>query len=39
MNFANFDQAGGISEEDDYDLKRGGKNGDGNPKRRRPSWD
>jgi hypothetical protein len=39
MNFENFLGSNDLSDEDEYDLKRGGKNGNGFPKRRRPSYD
>jgi hypothetical protein len=39
MNFQNFIGSNELSDEDEYDLKRGGKNGNGYPKRRRPSYE
>ena len=39
MNFDNMVGANDLSDEDDYDKIRGGKNGNGTLKRRRPSFD
>jgi hypothetical protein len=39
MNFDNMMGSNDLSDDDDYDKMRGGKNGNGAQKRRRPSFD